>query len=79
MATAEDGKKIKSILMTPLATGVGQVSYRRWAEQCVLALKQWIDASQNPERWSNLSWGQIFKEVKEVRETWQAKKEKVDG
>ena len=74
----DDSEKIKSILMTPLATGVGMVSYQRWAEQCVLAIKDFINASMDPERWSNLSWGAIFKEVKDVRETWQGKAYKED-
>jgi O-acetyl-ADP-ribose deacetylase (regulator of RNase III) len=72
--TAKDGsQKIRSILMTPLATGVGMVAYERWAEQCVLAIRDWIDAERHPEKWSNLSWGGIFRQVRDVRQTWQGK------
>lgn len=74
-STTDEDKKIKSILMTPLATGIGMVPYEQWAEQSVLAMRDFVKASQNPERWSNMSWGAIFKEVKDVRETWQGRED----
>lgn len=48
--------KIKTILMTPLATGVGRVSEAKWAAQCVLAMKLYLEAVEDPEKWSNLDW-----------------------
>ncbi|TDZ36652.1 Cytochrome P450 monooxygenase cypX [Colletotrichum spinosum] len=46
---SEDGETaIRSILMTPLATGVGRVAPQKWAEQLVLAVKHFVEASENP-------------------------------
>jgi O-acetyl-ADP-ribose deacetylase (regulator of RNase III) len=56
-----NGPLIRSVLMTPLGTGVGRVSYTRWARQTVLALKHWVEATPDPDapleirKWSNLS------------------------
>lgn len=49
-------EKIKSILMTPLGTGVGRVSYERWANQCLLAMKHFVDACEQPREWAQISW-----------------------
>ncbi|KAI1488499.1 hypothetical protein F5X96DRAFT_645171 [Biscogniauxia mediterranea] len=48
--------RIESILMTPLGTGTGGISDEKWAKQAVLAIKHWIDAKQNPERWTAINW-----------------------
>lgn len=61
---------ISTILMTPLATGVGRVSPRRWAEQCVLAMKHWSEATENPETWSSLEWHKILDDHDEVVQTY---------
>lgn len=50
----EEGGRIESILMTPLSTETGLVSERRWAEQTVLAVKHFIEASQNEEAWKRM-------------------------
>ncbi|KIW04940.1 uncharacterized protein PV09_04105 [Verruconis gallopava] len=68
---ARQESKITSILMTPLATGVGHVPYQRWAEQCVLAIRDWLASSRDPAKWSNLSWHQIYEDTRDVQETWQ--------
>jgi O-acetyl-ADP-ribose deacetylase (regulator of RNase III) len=60
---------IRSILMTPLATGVGKVSGERWARQVVLALKHFVDAVEDAARWSALDWGQVVGLSDEVAET----------
>lgn len=65
--------RIESLLMTPLATGVGKVSKERWAAQTVLALAHYADAIERPEKWSNLQWGTIEIIDDEVRETWMPK------
>lgn len=62
--------RIESILITPLATGVGRVSSERWAAQFVLALKHFVDALERPERWSQLDWMELGKEAFEVQMTW---------
>ena len=70
-AEAPDGdERIKNILITPLATGVGGVSRERWAAQFVLALKHFVDALERPERWSELSWKELVQDAWEVEKTW---------
>ncbi|KAK4500460.1 hypothetical protein PRZ48_008649 [Zasmidium cellare] len=67
-----DGEKeIKTILMTPLATGVGRISPTKWAEQCVLAMKHYVEAVRNPETWSNLEWGKIIEDHAEIEATYE--------
>jgi O-acetyl-ADP-ribose deacetylase (regulator of RNase III) len=66
-----DGRKIKRILMTPLAAGIGNVSKKRWAAQTVLALKHFVDALERPERWGSLSWRDIEEDCVEVEKTWK--------
>ncbi|KND92498.1 hypothetical protein TOPH_02757 [Tolypocladium ophioglossoides CBS 100239] len=62
--------EIRSLLMTPLATGCGRVSPEKWAHQLVLALKHFVDAKENPARWRSLEPGQIFDYTNEVVGTW---------
>jgi O-acetyl-ADP-ribose deacetylase (regulator of RNase III) len=62
---------INSILMTPLATGVGKVSAERWAHQVVLALKHFISAVENPVQWSSLNWDQVTEVDTELATTHQ--------
>jgi O-acetyl-ADP-ribose deacetylase (regulator of RNase III) len=58
--------QIKSILMTPLATGVGRVSEAKWAAQCVMAMKYWLEAVEKPEKWSNLQWEDVYDDSSEM-------------
>ncbi|KAF2490409.1 macro domain-like protein [Lophium mytilinum] len=67
-----DEEEIQSILMTPLATGVGRVSPEIWASQAVLALKHFVEASENPEKWSRLDWADFGISAIEVEKTWHA-------
>lgn len=48
--------KIKTVLMTGLATGVGRISYTRCAEQMALAVKHFAEARENEDKWSKLNW-----------------------
>ena len=63
--------QINNILMTPLGTGVGRISAERWAGQCVLAMKHWVEAVENPETWQNLEWEKIFEGHEEVVSTYR--------
>lgn len=63
-------EKISSILMTPMATGTGFVSADRWAHQTVLAIKHFIEALDNPSKWSGLTWRDISDTANEVEKTW---------
>ncbi|KAH7123106.1 hypothetical protein EDB81DRAFT_226398 [Dactylonectria macrodidyma] len=67
----EQAFKINNILMTPIATGVGRVSPKRWAEQVVLALKHFVEALDNPDKWSALEWHDFMKHADEVKLTWK--------
>ncbi|KAE9987598.1 hypothetical protein EG328_002239 [Venturia inaequalis] len=57
------GSRIDTILLTPLATGAGRISEARWAAQCVLAMKYWLEAVEQPEKWANLSWTDVYGEI----------------
>lgn len=48
--------RVKSVLMTPLGTGTGGLSDTRWAEQCVLAMKHFVEACEEPEVWGRMNW-----------------------
>ncbi|KAJ5232063.1 hypothetical protein N7468_005019 [Penicillium chermesinum] len=62
---------IRTILMTPLATGIGKVSKERWAAQTVVALKQFVEALTEPETWSRLEWDKISQTGDEIKATWK--------
>ncbi|OJJ68015.1 hypothetical protein ASPBRDRAFT_199713 [Aspergillus brasiliensis CBS 101740] len=64
--------RIDSLLMTPFATGCGFVSPEKWAKQMILALNHYIDAVQNPQKWSCLDLGQAMQYSKEVARTWES-------
>ncbi|KAI8160485.1 hypothetical protein K4K49_002942 [Colletotrichum sp. SAR 10_70] len=68
---AAEGEEIRSVLMTPLATGVGRVSPEKWASQTVLAINHFVQASENPERWSKLDWADFDGPCEEVAATWR--------
>ncbi|KAK0932752.1 hypothetical protein LTR29_015658 [Friedmanniomyces endolithicus] len=55
-------REIRSILMTPLATGVGR---------CVIAMKHYAEAVANPEVWGKLSWDKASEDHEEVVETYK--------
>ncbi|KAJ5408761.1 hypothetical protein N7509_002644 [Penicillium cosmopolitanum] len=64
-------KKIRSILMTPFAAGVGKVSKERWASQTVLALRQFVESVERPQQWSSLQWDKIERIGNDIASTWQ--------
>ncbi|KAH7133075.1 hypothetical protein B0J13DRAFT_561488 [Dactylonectria estremocensis] len=68
---AEGDDPIRSLLMTPIATGVGRVSPEKWATQTVLALKHFDQANENPEQWSSLGWPDLGRSCFEVKRTWE--------
>lgn len=65
------GDGIQSMLMTPLAAGVGKVSKERWAAQTVLAMKHFVEAVEKPEMWKSLQWDQIERICDEVSASWK--------
>ncbi|KAI9699865.1 MAG: hypothetical protein M1820_007040 [Bogoriella megaspora] len=70
--SSNDGPReaeISSILMTPLATGVGKVSAEKWAHQTVLALKHYLQSVENPAKGSSLDWTQVMYLSNEVGKT----------
>ncbi|KAJ5101893.1 hypothetical protein NUU61_004115 [Penicillium alfredii] len=70
--TGDDpGRRIGTVLMSPLAAGVGKVSNERWAAQTVLALKHFVEAVENPRRWGQLQWGTIERVGDEINDTWK--------
>jgi O-acetyl-ADP-ribose deacetylase (regulator of RNase III) len=67
--SGNQGAVIDSILMTPLATGVGKVSGERWAHQAVLAMKHFISAVENPAKWGSLDWDKVTEIDDQVTKT----------
>ncbi|KAK5991942.1 hypothetical protein PT974_05335 [Cladobotryum mycophilum] len=63
-------EEIRSLLMVPMGTSVGQISAEKWASQTALALKHYIDAVENPTKWSALEPIQIYEHVNEVVATY---------
>ncbi|KAK3713778.1 hypothetical protein LTR37_008264 [Vermiconidia calcicola] len=63
-------ERISSLLMTPLATATGGVSAQKWASQCVLAIKHFVDAIEHPQEWSHLEWKNAGRYAAEVKATW---------
>ncbi|KAF8811909.1 macro domain-like protein [Phlegmacium glaucopus] len=63
------GGRIQKVLMTGLGTGVGNVSGERCAQQMALAVKDFLDASAHPEKWSSLSWNDAIEYAEEARLT----------
>ncbi|TFK80207.1 macro domain-like protein [Polyporus arcularius HHB13444] len=51
---------IASVGMTGLATGIGRVSPAVCARQTAYAFAHYQDAKNHPEKWSSLSWDDIF-------------------
>lgn len=66
-----DGTSIRRILMTGLATGVGNVSPQRCAQQMALAVRDFIDASQNAGKWRCMEWNDAVDYAHDCRRTHQ--------
>ncbi|KAJ6782763.1 hypothetical protein PWT90_06011 [Aphanocladium album] len=66
-----EGDKIESILMTPLATGIGRVSEDVWAAQLLLALRHFDLAIRNPEEFSALEVDRILTLDGEIQATYK--------
>lgn len=66
-------EQIETVLMTPLAAGVGKVSKERWAAQTVTAMRHFVDAVERPQIWSSLQWDSIEKICDDVSATWEDK------
>ncbi|KJZ74314.1 hypothetical protein HIM_06320 [Hirsutella minnesotensis 3608] len=68
--SAQEYDKIQSILMTPLATGIGRVSAERWAHQLILALNHYVDAVANAAKWSALEHQDTDEYAEAMVDTW---------
>lgn len=56
--------------MTGLATGFGEISSAKCAQQMALAVKHFIEASAHPKKWSSMSWGDTVPLNVEIRRTY---------
>ncbi|ATY66981.1 phage tail assembly [Cordyceps militaris] len=70
--------RIGSVLMTPLATGVGRVSEHVWAAQLLLALRHFDLAVRNPEEFGALEVDRILTLDGEIQATYEANLPKND-
>jgi hypothetical protein len=50
------GEKIRKVLMTGLATGYGEISSAKCAQQMALAVKHFLEASAHSDKWSSMTW-----------------------
>ena len=64
------GVRIRKVLMTGLATGVGGISSARCAQQMALAVKHFLEASANPEKWSSMRWEDTAAPDVDIRRTY---------
>ncbi|KAJ3501938.1 hypothetical protein NLJ89_g9113 [Agrocybe chaxingu] len=67
----EDSDTIQTVLMSGLATGVGNVSAEKCAKQTALAFKDFYDALEHPDKWSTLEWGTAI-EIAKARDKTHA-------
>ncbi|KZP00930.1 macro domain-like protein, partial [Calocera viscosa TUFC12733] len=59
-AVAEhSGKEIRTVVMSGLATGTGGISHQKCAEQMVLAVKHFREATSTPAMWSQFDWEDV--------------------
>ncbi|KAF9473502.1 macro domain-like protein [Pholiota conissans] len=66
-----EGTKISRVLMPGLATGVGGVPPERCAQQTALAIRDFIDACANEEKWSSLKWESAIAYAEDCRRTYR--------
>ena len=69
--TSHDGskeKEIRSVMMTPLATGCGIVSAEKWAAQTVIAMRQFVEAEERAGL--EKRWEEILRGALQVKKTW---------
>jgi len=81
--TSDDNKradeaKIKSVLITGLATGVGGVSAEKCAKQMAMAFADFNDASLNEEKWSSFNWDTALDYANACRDTYDLNAEHGD-
>ncbi|KAF1995056.1 macro domain-like protein [Amniculicola lignicola CBS 123094] len=62
---------IRSMLMTPIATGYGRWSPERWAAQTVLAMKHYAEAAENEEKWHALGPFKAVAHSEELDQTYK--------
>ncbi|KAK7685450.1 hypothetical protein QCA50_011313 [Cerrena zonata] len=62
-------RRIRTVVMTGLATGVGAVSPIKFCQQMVLAIRDFVQASADPKKWSTLEWEDILKIAADTQKT----------
>ncbi|KAF2717650.1 macro domain-like protein [Polychaeton citri CBS 116435] len=67
----KEGEMVRSLLMTPLATGVGRVSREKWAAQLVLAIKHWSESVEKAVEWGQVGWNLAERVAEEVERTYE--------
>jgi len=64
-------EEIKSLLMTPLATGCGLWSTKKWAAQTVIAIRHFVEAMENEGKWKVMGPVRIMAHAVEVERTFE--------
>ena len=77
LADAEGSKRpIRSVLMTPFATGCGGWSAEKWAAQTVIAIRQFVDAVEDESKWLNMGALHMIQHTMEVERTFEPEVQK---
>lgn len=66
---------IRSILLSGLGTGIGNIPPTRFARQFAMAMKNFDEAVRRPEKWSSLEWKDVTHIIEEVESTWSVQTE----
>ena len=69
--SGSEHREIQSILMTPLATLTGRWSPDKWAAQLVIAIRHFIEAQKNAEKWGMMDPISIMKFAREIGKTYE--------
>ena len=68
-AANDDESRIRRVLITGLGTCTGGVSAKRCAQQMMLAVRDFIDASESADKWSSIEWDHAIDLTHDCRRT----------
>lgn len=70
---ATEKPAIRSILLSGIGTGTGNVPPTRFARQFAMAIKNFDDAVRKPEKWSSLEWEDVKHIIEGLESTWSVR------
>lgn len=63
-------RRIRSVVIPGLGTGIGEVPIERCAQQMALAFREFLLSAANPGKWSSLSWDDATENADDTRVTY---------